>query len=41
MLVSLLQAFYGDRSERLILEELHHNPLFRKFVGLNPEEPVW
>ena len=28
---SLLQAFYGTRSERLLLEQLHYNLLFRSF----------
>jgi hypothetical protein len=29
LLASLLQAFYGIRSERLLLEQLHYNLLFR------------
>ena len=33
LLASLLQAFYGIRSERLLLEQLHYNLLFRWFVG--------
>jgi len=33
LLASLLQAFYGIRSERLLLEQLNYNPLFRWFVG--------
>jgi transposase len=36
LLTSLLQAFYGIRSERLLLEQLHYNLLFRWFVGLSP-----
>jgi transposase len=41
MLASLLQAFYGIRSERLLLEQLHYNLLFRWFVGLSPDDPIW
>jgi IS5 family transposase len=37
----LLQAFYGIRSERLLLEQLHYNLLFRWFVGLSPDDPIW
>ena len=33
LLASLLQAFYGIRSERLLLEQLNYNLLFRWFVG--------
>ena len=40
LLASLLQAFYGIRSERLLLEQLHYNRLFRWFVGLSPDYPV-
>ena len=29
LLASLLRAFYGHRSERLLLEQLHYNLLFR------------
>ena len=36
LLASLLQAFYGIRSERLLLEQLDYNLLFRSFVGLSP-----
>jgi transposase len=35
----LLQAFYGIRSERLLLDQLHYNLLFRWFVGLSPDDP--
>jgi transposase len=38
---SLLQAFYGIRSERLLLEQLDYNLLFRWFVGLSPDDPIW
>ena len=37
----LLQVFYTVRSERLLMEELHYNLLFRWFVGLNMDEEVW
>jgi len=37
----LLQAFYGIRSERLLLEQLHYNQLLRWFVGLSPDDPIW
>jgi transposase len=40
-LASLLQAFCGIRLERLLLEELHYNLLFRWIVGLRPDEPIW
>jgi transposase len=41
LLALLLQAFYGIRSERLSLEQLHYNLLFRWFVGLSPDDPIW
>jgi transposase len=37
----LLQVFYSLRSERLLMEQLDYNLLFRWFVGLNVDEPVW
>ena len=37
----LLQAFYGIRSERLLMEQLDYNLLFRWFVGLAPDDAVW
>jgi transposase len=37
----LLQVFYSVRSERLLMEQLDYNLLFRWFVGLNMDEPVW
>src|SRR5581483_4086507 len=37
----LLQALYTVRSERLLMEQLDYNLLFRWFVGLNLDEPVW
>jgi len=40
-LALLLQAIYGIRSERMLMEQLDYNLLFRWFVGLNPDDPVW
>ena len=37
----LLQVLYTIRSERLLMEQLDYNLLFRWFVGLNADEPVW
>src|SRR2546429_7318928 len=37
----LLQALYSVRSERLLMEHLDYNLLFRWFVGLNMDDPVW
>jgi transposase len=37
----LLQAFYTIRSETQLMEQLHHNLLYRWFVGLGVDEPVW
>lgn len=37
----LLQVLYTIRSERLLMEQLNYNLLFRWFVGLNLDEPVW
>jgi transposase len=37
----LLQVLYSIRSERLLMEQLQYNLLFRWFVGLNMDEPVW
>ena len=38
---SLLQVVYSVRSERLLMEQLNYNLLFRWFVGLNMDDPVW
>lgn len=38
---SLLQVVYSVRSERLLMEQLNYNLLFRWFVGLNIDDPVW
>jgi transposase len=37
----LLQVLYTVRSERLLMEQLDYNLLFRWFVGLNMDDPVW
>jgi transposase len=37
----LLQALYTVRSERLLIEMLDYNLLFRWFVGLSMDAPVW
>src|SRR5467141_1510182 len=37
----LLQALYSVRSERLLMEQLDYNLLFRWFVGLNMDDSVW
>ena len=37
----LLQAFYSIRSERLLMERLDYDLLFRWFVGLGIDEAVW
>src|SRR5499427_2686837 len=37
----LLQAFYSVRSERQLMERIEFDPLFRWFVGLGIDDPVW
>jgi transposase len=37
----LLQIFYTIRSERLLVEQLNYNLLFRWFVGMNMDDEVW
>lgn len=37
----LLQMLYSVRSERMLMEQLEYNLLFRWFVGLSANEPVW
>jgi len=37
----LLQALYGIRSERQLMEQLDYNLLYRWFVGLSPDDRVW
>jgi hypothetical protein len=36
-----LQAFYSIRSERQLMEQLDYNLMFRWFVGLGVDDPVW
>ena len=38
---SLLQAFYSVRSERQLVEQINCSLLFRWFVGLGIDDPVW
>lgn len=37
----LLQAFFSIRSERQLMQQLDYNLLFRWFVGLSMDAPVW
>src|SRR5450631_3546859 len=37
----LLQVLYSVRSERMLMEQLSYNMLFRWFVGLNMDDMVW
>ena len=37
----LLQILHTVRSERLLMERLNHDLLFRWFVGLNMDDPIW
>lgn len=37
----LLQVLYTVRSERMLMEQLDYNLLFRWFVGLNMDDAVW
>jgi transposase len=37
----LLQMLYSIRSERLLMEEMDYNLLFRWFVGMNADDEVW
>src|SRR5438105_13172443 len=39
--VLLLQLLYSVRSERLLMEQLDYNLLFRWFVGLSMDDAVW
>jgi transposase len=38
---TLLQAFFSIRSERLLMEQINYNLLFRWFVGLSMDADVW
>ena len=37
----LVQILYSVRSERMLMEQLEYNLLFRWFVGLEIDDPVW
>jgi transposase len=37
----LLQVLYSVRSERMLMEQLNYNLLFRRFVGLNMNDAIW
>jgi transposase len=37
----LLQAFYTIRTERLLMERLEYDLLFRWFVGIGVDDPAW
>ena len=37
----LIQMLYTVRSERLLMEEIDYSVLFRWFIGMNLDEPVW
>ena len=37
----LLQGLYTIRSERLLMEEIDYSLLFRWFIGLSMDEPIW
>ena len=37
----LIQALFGIRSERQLMEQLDYNLLYRWFVGLSPDDAVW
>src|SRR5262245_12203130 len=37
----VLQALYTVRSERMLMEQLDYNLLFRWFVGLYIDDPIW
>jgi len=37
----LLQCFYSVRSERMLMEQMQYNLLFRWFVGLGMDDEVW
>src|SRR3984893_19248759 len=37
----LVQVFYSVRSERMLIEQLQYNMLFRWFVGMEMDEMVW
>ncbi|MCG9084283.1 transposase, partial [Laribacter hongkongensis] len=41
MRAMMLQVLYSIRSERLLVEQISYNLLFRWFVGLSIEDTVW
>jgi transposase len=41
LLALLLQAVYGIISERMLMEQLDYNLLFRCFACLKPDVPIW
>ena len=40
LLTLVLQAIYGVSSERLLLDQLHYNPLYHWLVGLGADDPI-
>jgi transposase len=36
-----IRVLYSVRSERMLMEQLDYNLLFRWFVGLNMDDPIW
>jgi len=41
LLHRLGRPVYSVRSERILMEQLDYNVLFRWFVGLNMDDPIW
>jgi transposase len=41
LLRALLQVLYTVRSERMMMEQLNYNVLYRWFVGLNMDDAIW
>ena len=41
LLASLMQAFYGIRSERLLMEQLNYNLLCSWFVDFSSDDSIW
>ena len=37
----LIQSLYTVRSERLLMEEIDYSVLYRWFVGLGMDDPIW
>lgn len=37
----VLQMLYSIRSEKQLVEQLRYNMMFKWFVGLNPDDPIW